>query len=88
MIFKNIKEINDKKLKATFIEKIDLHIRIVESIAELNKLNIEKYKDSIEEGTIDYLIEFRGKLSGKSKIKDGLTTFLEPLTKLSNSSEI
>lgn len=57
MIFKNIKEINDKKLKATFIEKIDLHIRIVKSIAELNKLNVEKYKDSIEEGTIDYLIE-------------------------------
>lgn len=57
MIFKNIKEINDKKLKASFLEKIDLHIRIVESIAELNKLDIVNDIDSNNNVTISYLTE-------------------------------
>lgn len=57
MIFKNIKKINDKKLKATFLEKIDLHIRIVESIADLNELDVENYKYSIDNNTVIYLIE-------------------------------
>lgn len=56
MIFKNIKEINDKKLKAPFLEKIDLHIRIVESLAELNNLDIDNYSDSVDITTVKYLI--------------------------------
>ncbi|WP_177763103.1 DNA cytosine methyltransferase [Flavobacterium sp. I3-2] len=57
MIFKNIKEINDKKLKVTFLEKIDLHIRIVDSLAVLNNLDIENYNDSVDVNTAKYLIE-------------------------------
>lgn len=57
MIFKNIKEINDKKLKATFLEKIDLHIKIVNSLAELNNFDIENYNDSIDINAVKYLIE-------------------------------
>ncbi len=57
MIFKNIKEINDKKLKATFLEKIDLHIKIVNSLAELNNFDIENYNDLVDSNTVTYLIE-------------------------------
>ncbi len=86
MIFKNIKEINDKKLKATFIEKIDLHIRIVESIVELNNLDIENYKDSIEKDTFIYLIEL-GVLESEDEIqllKKLLSTRFYPFIKSAN----
>lgn len=86
MIFKNIKEINDKKLKASFLEKIDLHIRIVESIAELNKLDIEKYIDSIDNVTISYLTEL-GVIESENEIqllKKLLSTRFTPFIKSVN----
>ena len=86
MIFKNIKEINDKKLKASFLEKIDLHIRIVESIAELNKLDIEKYIDSIDNVTISYLTKL-GVIESEDEIqllKKLLSTRFTPFIKSVN----
>ena len=86
MIFKNIKEINDKKLKASFLEKIALHIRIVESIAELNKLDIEKYIDSIDNVTISYLTEL-GVIESENEIpllKKLLSTRFNPFIKSVN----
>ena len=86
MIFKNIKEINDKKLKASFLEKIDLHIRIVESIAELNKLDIEKYIDSIDNVTISYLTKL-GVIESEDEIqllKKLLSTRFNPFIKSVN----
>lgn len=86
MIFKNIKEINDKKLKASFLEKIDLHIRIVESIAELNKLDIENYIDSIDNVTISYLTKL-GVIESEDEIqllKKLLSTRFNPFIKSVN----
>lgn len=86
MIFKNIKEINDKKLKASFLEKVDLHIRIVESIAEVNKLDIENYINSIENLTISYLTEL-GVIESENEIqllKKLLSTRFNPFIKSVN----
>ncbi|MBP3944539.1 DNA cytosine methyltransferase [Sphingobacteriaceae bacterium WQ 2009] len=86
MIFKNIKEINDKKLKASFLEKIDLYIRIVESIAELNKLDIENYIDSIDNVTISNLTEL-GLIESEDEIqllKKLLSTRFNPFIKSVN----
>ncbi len=94
MIFKNIKKISDKKLKAAFLEKIDLHIRIVQSIAELNKLDVENYKDSIDNKSIIYLIEL-GVIESQVEIqllKKLLTTrfylFIKSVNFVLNNKEI
>lgn len=58
------------------------YLKNVMNMYTLAKINFDKIDKDIlfDKITVEYLMEFRGKLSGKSKIKDGLTTFLEPLT--------
>lgn len=55
------------------------HVINMYTLAKIN-FNIIDKDVLLDKISVDYLMEFRGKLSGKSKIKDGLTTFLEPLT--------
>lgn len=58
MIFKDINTVLiDKKEKASFLEKIQLHIRITQSIAEINKIDFIVLDKEVTDATLTKIIE-------------------------------
>lgn len=57
MVFKNIDQITDKKDKSKLIEKIQLHIRIVQCLSEIHKIVFDKVSSDVKLNTISKIKE-------------------------------
>ncbi|SFJ22235.1 DNA cytosine methyltransferase [Myroides guanonis] len=69
MIFKNIDTVViDKKEKASFLEKVQLHIRITQSIAEINNIDSSLVDKEVSNKTIKKMVEL-GVINGPDQIE-------------------